>query len=89
MIQILNDANTQYSKGFHASINEIHKKTRELIQLYPQHIEIEDKHFFFPIMDFFTKVECDAMLHEFVDFDKNMNHMRYATLVENQEKRYQ
>ena len=26
-----------------------------LLELYPQHIEKEDKHFFFPVMDHFTR----------------------------------
>jgi len=86
-IQKLNDANTQYKKGFHASINEIHKRMNDLIHLYPQHIEIEDKHFFFPAMELFTMVESDVMLQEFNDFDKTMIHERYTMLVENQEKR--
>jgi hemerythrin-like domain-containing protein len=87
-IQKLNDATTQYKNGFHASINEIHKKMHDLIQLYPRHIEIEDKHFFFPAMDLFTRVECDTMLQEFNEFDKTLIHMYYASIVENQEKKY-
>ena len=83
----LNDANTQYKKGFDASINEIHKKMNDLIHLYPRHIEIEDIHFFFPAMEYFTKKESDTMLQEFNDFDKTMIHEHYTVLVENQEKK--
>ncbi len=88
VINTLNDATKRYSQGYHASIHEIHEKMLRLITLYPQHIEIEDKHFFFPAMDFFTRKECDSMLQEFTDFDKNIIHEHYTSLVEIQEKRF-
>ena len=88
-IQALTEANKRYSQGYHASITEIMKKLRLLISLYPKHIETENKHFFFPVMDFFTKKECDVMLQEFINFDKNMIHEHYTSIVETQEKRYE
>ena len=55
---------------------------QELARFYPQHIEKEDKHFFFPCMNYFTKEEQDAMLSEFYEFDRKMIHEKYAKLVE-------
>jgi hemerythrin-like domain-containing protein len=55
---------------------------KELARFYPQHIEKEDKHFFFPCMDYFTKQEQDAMLLEFYEFDRKMIHEKYKKVVE-------
>jgi hemerythrin-like domain-containing protein len=55
---------------------------KELARFYPQHIEKEDKHFFFPCMDYFTREEQDAMLLEFYEFDRKMIHEKYEKVVE-------
>jgi hypothetical protein len=43
-----------------------------LTEFYPRHIEKEDKHFFLPVMDYFTPKEKDALLQEGWEFDKNL-----------------
>lgn len=58
----------------------------ELIQLYPSHIEKEDKHFFLPCMDYFSKQERDAMLERFWKFDQELIHEKYKNLVEEFER---
>ena len=50
------------------------------------HIEKEDKHFFIPAMDYFSKEEQSAMLDEFRVFDRNMIHEKYKKIVEEKEK---
>lgn len=55
---------------------------KELARFYPEHIAKEDKHFFFPCMDYFTKEEQDAMLLEFYEFDRNMIHEKYKKVVD-------
>jgi hemerythrin-like domain-containing protein len=40
-----------------------------ITQLYPEHIEKEDKHFFFPSLQYLSPREQDAMLSEFREFD--------------------
>jgi hemerythrin-like domain-containing protein len=55
---------------------------RELVALYPRHIEKEDKRFFFPSMEYFTRQEMDLMLQEFERFDSRMIHERYERTVE-------
>jgi hemerythrin-like domain-containing protein len=54
--------------------------------LFPKHIEKEDKHFFYPILDYFTGKEQDAMLQEFWEFDKKMIHEKYKKVVEEYER---
>ncbi|HEY49469.1 MAG TPA: cation-binding protein [Dehalococcoidia bacterium] len=67
-------------------LGEIIKSLEKLVKLYPEHIEKEDKHFFYPILDYFTREEQDEMLQEFWDFDRMMIHEKYQKLVERLEK---
>jgi hemerythrin-like domain-containing protein len=60
---------------------EVAAALRGLTALYPQHIEKEDKHFFFPALDYLTAEEQDAMLREFWEFDRNMIHEKYQAVV--------
>jgi hemerythrin-like domain-containing protein len=54
---------------------------KELAEFYPKHIEKEDKNFFFPCMEYFTKNEQDVMLDEFWEFDRNLIHEKYRKMV--------
>ena len=53
-----------------------------LVHLYPAHIEKEDKHFFVPVMQYFSQDEQDAMLKEFWDFDRKLIHEKYQKAFE-------
>jgi hemerythrin-like domain-containing protein len=55
---------------------------RDLISFYPPHIEKEDKHFFFPCLDYFSPDEQDRMMAEFQEFDRLMIHEKYTKAVE-------
>jgi len=77
------DAKNQYVKGNVKVIDNIIDLISKLTEFYPQHIEKEDKHFFIPVMDYFTKEEQDKMLEEFWDFDKTLIHEKYKKVVEN------
>lgn len=56
-----------------------------LLQLYPQHIEKEDKHFFFPILEYFSKQEREDMLLKFYEFDRQLMHEKYKKILDNWE----
>lgn len=86
IIRALDEANIRYSQGYHASITEIHEKLSQITTLYPQHISKEDTQFFFPIMEFLDRNECDTMLQEFYDFDKTVIHEHYSLLIERLEE---
>ncbi len=58
---------------------------KELAHFYPVHIEKEDKHFFFPCQEYFTKEELDKMLAEFYEFDRKMIHEKYEKIVSRME----
>ncbi|HOD28781.1 MAG TPA: hemerythrin domain-containing protein [Syntrophales bacterium] len=61
---------------------EIASGLTTLAEFYPKHIEKEDKHFFFPCMDYFSPAEQAAMLDEFWAFDRTMIHEKYGRIVE-------
>ncbi len=63
----------------------IDQLVRKIIELYPLHIGKEDKHFFIPIMDYYTQEEQDEMLRDFASFDQTIIHDKYRTLVEGYE----
>jgi len=74
-------AKERHLKGSPA-LEEIVECLETLVSFYPRHIEKEDKHFFFPILEYFSAAEQDAMLQEFNEFDRKMIHEKYGKLVE-------
>jgi hemerythrin-like domain-containing protein len=64
---------------------EVVRALREIVGLYPQHIEKEDRRFFPAAMEYFTDAEKDAMLDEFYEFDRTMVHEAYGRMVERYE----
>ena len=83
----LSDANERYLAGDSDVLSEMIYQLKKIVQFYPQHIEKEDKHFFLPVMDYFSEAEQQAMLDEFWEFDRKMIHEKYKKLVEQQENR--
>ena len=80
------EAKEKILMGNKAAVQDIIACLKELSEFYPKHIEKEDKHFFFPLLDYFSKDEQDAMLSEFQDFDRNMIHEKYIKLVDTLEQ---
>jgi len=80
-VRKLVEAKDRYLRGEDSS-KEVIAYLRELAQFYPRHIEKEDKHFFYPCLDYFTQEEQDRMLMEFREFDRNMIHEKYKKVVE-------
>ena len=81
------DANTRYRNGDETALADIAAKLKTLTEFYPGHIEKEDKVFFPSARTYFTDEEDQAMLAEFWEFDRNMIHEKYKSLVEGFEKR--
>ncbi|MFH1691255.1 MAG: hemerythrin domain-containing protein [Candidatus Omnitrophota bacterium] len=83
VISRLSGAVNNYREGQPVmALEDINGCLGELIQLYPAHIEKEDKHFFLPCMDYFSKQERDAMLEKFWKFDRELIHEKYKGIVE-------
>lgn len=75
------EARNKYARGDKDSLEEIARNMEILAQFYPKHIEKEDKHFFLPVMNYFSKEEQSAMLDEFYEFDRQFIHSKYNNMV--------
>jgi hemerythrin-like domain-containing protein len=75
-------AKNEYLRGNESKLAEIIDWARQLGNFYPKHIEKEDKHFFYPCQEYFSKEELDKMLAEFWVFDRKMIHEKYTKVVE-------
>jgi hemerythrin-like domain-containing protein len=78
----LAEANVKYIRGDREAVADIMVCLTDLAELYPQHIAKEDKSFFYPCLNYFTLAEQDEMLRKFYEFDRNMIHEKYRTVVE-------
>ncbi len=70
-------AKEKYLQGDQKQLAQIIDLARQLGNFYPKHIEKEDKHFFYPCQEYFSKAEQDKMLAEFWEFDRKMIHEKY------------
>ncbi len=59
-----------------------------IVEFYPRHIEKEEKHFFMPVMGYFTKAEQDNMIRDFIDFDSRLIDEKYKAVVAAYENRF-
>lgn len=80
------EAKQQYIRGDKGGAAPLIEPLRELVDFYPQHIEKEDRHFFIPCMDYFSKSEQKTMLSRFFEFDSKLFHDRCRAMVEEYEK---
>lgn len=79
-------AKEKYLSGDENKLTEIIDLARQLANFYPRHIEKEDKHFFYPCQEYFTKEEQEKMLVEFWEFDRKMIHEKYNKVYEEYDK---
>lgn len=76
------EAKDLYLKGSNRNVTTVIDCLSDLTVFYPKHIMKEDKHFFFPCLDYFSQEEQERMLQEFWEFDRQMIHEKYTKLVE-------
>ena len=81
------DGKERYLKGEKGSLDGIVDCLSTLAEFYPKHIEKEDKHFFIPVMKYFSQDEKDFMLKEGYEFDKKLIHEKYENIVSEAEER--
>ena len=74
-------ARERYLKGEKEALSAMADSMRFLTELYARHIEKEDKHFFFPVMGYFTDGEKQAMLEKGVELDSKLIHEKYKGIV--------
>jgi hemerythrin-like domain-containing protein len=76
------EANRRDLAGDSKAKEDILRCMQTLVEFYPRHIEKEDKHFFIPVMDYFSQDEQEAMLREGFEFDQRLIHEKYRQIVE-------
>ncbi len=80
------DANARYRAGDPDGIAEIGRLVGDLVEFYPEHIRVEDRVFFKPCLEYFSREEKDEMLAEFAEFDRSLIHEKYRAVVEHLER---
>jgi hemerythrin-like domain-containing protein len=81
MTQGLVEAKERFLHGDTKALEDIERHLVDLTTFYPRHIEKEDKHFFFPCMEYFSPQAQETMLKEFWEFDRRMIHEKYQKVV--------
>ncbi len=82
LLMRLAKAKDSYVQGNVTALEDICDCFEKFIELYPRHIQKEDKHFFIPSMNYLGKDEQAEMLQKFWDFDKALIHEKYRMLAE-------
>ena len=88
-VKELVEAKENYLQGQTGALEVILDKLNALVNFYPEHIEKEDKVFFPASRGYFTDEEDQAMLAEFWEFDREMIHEKYKSVVEELETQWQ
>lgn len=81
-VKRLQDANNRYIEGEQDSVSEISECLLDLTLFYPNHIAMEDKTFFHPIMVYFTEEEKNAMVQEFWNYDRHLIDTGYRKIID-------
>ena len=83
----IEQAKGSYVRGEKDSMANVISALNIITIFYPQHLEKEEKHFFYPSMDYFTKEEKDKMLEEFAEFDGKLFHNEHRRIIEDLEQK--
>ncbi len=76
------DAHEAYKKGDAAALISVTQALKKFVDFYPKHIKKEDKLFFPAAMAYLSNTEQKSMLIEFREFDMNMIHEKYKSIVD-------
>ena len=74
-------ANAAYRAGDAGALTDIRSAIQTLVDFYPGHIAKEDKHFCRPCLAYFSEEEKRAMLAESAEFDAQLIHEKYHSVV--------
>ena len=77
----LENAKESYAAGKTEVIHDVLQLLSTLVELYPRHIEKEDKQFFYQSMKYFNKEEQDDLLKSCILFDQNFTNKYYTQIV--------
>ena len=85
LIDRLEIAKDKYWLGDSEALKEILTNLKSIMNFYPAHIKKEEKQFFLPAMEYFSKKEQADMLREFAKFDQNLIHEKYIQMADRYE----
>ncbi len=80
-VNALENAKKEYVSGKTDVRNEVLDLLNALTILYPTHIEKEDKHFFYPSMEYFSGIEQNEMMLNFVAFNQEFTDKMYKQII--------
>jgi len=80
-VDIIASINKEIDKVSNKQLDYITKSIEEMLELYPSHMEKEDKHFFYPCLGYLSQSEQDDMLVTFHEFDSKVIHGKYQDIV--------
>jgi hemerythrin-like domain-containing protein len=75
------EANQKYQQGEVGALSVIADGFRSLIEFYPKHIQKEDRHFFIPVMGYFSREEKEAMIQKGYESDSRLFHQEHEELI--------
>lgn len=78
LIERLHGARVGYGEGREGALDGIITTIDELTELYTRHVHKEDRHFFFPSMEYFTEDEEQEILAGMESFDREVLHTAYG-----------
>lgn len=82
VVRELVEAKECYLEGHAQALQIIKQKLSTLCEFYPNHIAKEDKIFFPNSEKYMSEQEQELMLKEFWEFDRQMIHTKYRSVVE-------
>jgi len=85
-VTLLEKQEASYLGGSAEALVNILEALNTLIELYPRHIEKEDKHFFYSSMTYFTEKEQKNMFQKFQEYNQNFTNNKYKLTIETLEK---
>ncbi len=86
LVNELEDRAGAFAQG--GDVTALAETLRKLTAFYPDHIEKEDKRFFFPVLEYFSTEERQAMLDEYGELERRLLDERYGQMVDTLETRY-
>ena len=86
IVKRLAEARLGFLSGRRGAIDDIQSCLEELVSFYPMHIEKEDKHFFYPCLDYLSRQEQDIMLEDMWEFDRKLIHEKYENVIKGLEE---
>ena len=88
LVNSLAAAKQDYLGGNTAALFEIVALLEKMTAHYHAHIYKEDRQFFIPVMDYFSKDEQDEMLIRMREYDSRMIHIKYKQVIQDWAERF-